>query len=254
MARVVVHVVAGMGEVGSAIKEVLSDPDPATHITHEVWPTDWRRWGNPAYFPEHTDALHICFPYDAHFDTEVRRYQDRYKPTDTIIHSTVPVGTNRRLGTTSSPVSGSHPYIIRDLMAYTKFFGGPTYAAALRANFHFKICGVNVQTVPDSEGCEAGKLLQTLQYGWLIALQKEAKAFCERVGANYDVAYRSFNEMYNAGMTWLGNDLRLPVLDDVPGPIGGHCVIPNLEFTLDHRLASPLSVLNEQWSKQERPA
>lgn len=246
--RLVIHVVVGMGEIGSAIAQVLRDPDPQTNVIHEVWPTDQPRWGNPPFYPDHTDALHICFPYTDDFETIVRMYQHRYQPIDTIIHSTVPVGTSRRLNATHSPVSGRHPSILRDLGVYTKFFGGPTYAAALRASFHFKICAVRVQTVPDSEGTEAGKLLATLQFGWLIAMQKEIKAYCEAVGANYDVAYRSFNEMYNQGMEQLGEDLRLSVLTDIPGPIGGHCVVPNLELIPEHRLAALLRIFNQRWT------
>lgn len=248
--RVITHVVAGMGEVGTAIKTVLTDPDPSASIVHEIWPTDYKLWGSPPHYPERTDALHICFPHDdaAAFRAEVERYQAKYQPTDTIIHSTVPVGTSRLLGATFSPVSGRHPNLVNDLYTFTKFFGGPNYAAALRTSFHFKVCGIRTAAVAASEDCEAGKLLATLQFGWLVALQKEAKLFCDAVDADYEIAYEAFNRMYNAGMERVGNDLRLPVLRDMPGPIGGHCVIPNASLIAGHHpLALELLVLNGRW-------
>jgi len=81
-------IIAGAGEVGKALGEVLSTykpifVDPRITISSTVYNTG------------QVDVLHIAFPYTKDFVAEVKRYQQKYKPTHTIIHSTVPVGTSR---------------------------------------------------------------------------------------------------------------------------------------------------------------
>lgn len=225
------HVVVGSGEVGRAVAEVLADQYDV--VMRDVEPGE----------PFEAEVLHIAFPYGPLFSVAVNRYRAMYSPRLVIIHSTVPVGTSRLLGAVHSPVTGKHPNLAASIRTFVKFFGGPMAedAAAI-----FAACGVTTECYPDPETTEAGKLLATLQYGWLIAIEKEAREFALSVGADPDVAYRRFNEVYNAGYQALGEPYRLPILEHVEGPIGGHCVIPNARLT-PSRLARRLVKWNARW-------
>lgn len=225
------QLVVGAGEVGRAIAAVLRD-------RHEVAIRDLE----PITVPS-VDVMHVCFPWSAGFEAAVRGYVDEHGPRLVVIHSTVPVGTSRRLGAVHSPVTGRHPNLEPSVRAFTKFFGGERAEDAARL---FLACGVPVRVVADPETTEAGKLWQTLQHGWLVAIQKEAYRFMRDAGADPDVAYREMNRAYNAGYAAIGEPWVLPVLRDMPGPIGGHCVVPNARIT-GSDLADALVELNEGW-------
>lgn len=225
------QLIIGAGQVGTAIAEVL---DRAHEVSlrdiHE--PDDLK-----------PSVIHICFPWSDRFSHDVRAYQAAYQPLLTIIHSTVPVGTSRKLDAVHSPVTGRHPHLAESVLTFVKFFGGER---ADEAAIIFRRCGVKTRSVADQESTEAGKLWQTFQYGWLIALQKEGYRWFDDVGANPAIAYRAFNEAYNAGYAALGERFSLPVLENMPGPIGGHCIIPNARLT-DSPLATMLLSLNDSW-------
>ena len=225
------QLVVGAGEVGSAIAAVLTGAYEVS-IRDMVGETP------------RADVLHVCFPWSDDFERAVRLYQTASGTDLIIIHSTVPVGTSRRVGAIHSPVTGRHPDLVPSLRTFTKWFGGGQAAQAAAV---FAACGVSTETVPDPETTEAGKLWQTLQYGWLIALQKEAYRYCFLEGADPEVAYGRMNETYNAGYAALGEPFRLPVLADMPGPIGGHCVIPNAVMTAS-RLGEMLLELDAGWA------
>lgn len=219
-------VVIGAGEVGTAIWAVIGG------VLRDLEGPE---------FP--TDTIHICFPWSPRFEEQVRDYQGSYTPDLTVIHSTVPVGTSRRLGAVHSPVTGKHPHLERSVRTFVKPFGGER---AREAAAMFDAVGVRTECYPDPETTEAGKLLATLQYGWLVAIQKEGHAFAERHGLDPDIVYRRFNQLYNDGYAALGEPYRLPILDNVPGSIGGHCVIPNATIT-ESPLATTLLDWNARW-------
>jgi len=223
------HLVIGAGEVGRAIAEVLGCP------TRDIGDDPTLGW---------VDVIHVCFPYSDGFEEAVRGYQARYQPDLTVIHSTVPVGTSRRLGAVHSPVTGKHPRLAPSVRTFVKWFGGEQ---AGEAAAHFAAVGVPTRTTPWPETTEAGKLWQTLQFGLLVAIEKECVAFCEAVGADPDIAYAEFNRTYSEGYAAMGEPFRLPVLAHVPGPIGGHCVIPNAHLT-PAPLADMLIDLDRAWA------
>ena len=216
MSRQLLHLVVGAGEVGTALGEILDAPVRDIELEEE---------------PERVWMLHISFPYSEGFDDWVRAYRDRYDATVVVVHSTVPVGTCRRLGVCHSPVRGRHPHLAEGMRAHVKFFAG---VGAEEASLVFWQRGVATEVVADPESTEAGKLWDLLQYGWSIMLQKRAYAWCRRVGADPDVAYRQMNLAYNAGYQQLGEPQFVrPVLEEQPGRIGGHCVVPNMAFVDD---------------------
>ncbi len=206
------QVVIGYGEVGQALKEVLACDchDPYKHM---VAPK------------KQYDVIHIAIPYTPTFIRHVKSYQKLFKPTLTIIHSSVPVGTSRKLGAVHSPVRGVHPHIAKGIKTFVKFFGGKDAKQAAKL---FKNRGINVYVTLLSETTEALKLWDTTQYGVLIALEKEINAYCKTFGLDADVVYRLSNQTYNEGYIKLGrHEVLRPYLKHVDGPIGGHCIIPN---------------------------
>lgn len=223
------HLVIGAGEVGRAVAEVLEAD--VRDITPDMWD------------PYLVDMLHICFPYSESFIEDVTEYRRRYEANIVVIHSTVPVGTTRALNACHSPVRGQHPNLVDGIRTFTKFFGGEGAEQAASA---FWERGVSSEVVENPETTEAGKLWDLLQYGLSIIAQKEMYRWCEEQGADFDVAYTRFNHTYNQGYEELGKpEVRRPVLQNVPGPIGGHCVIQNAPF-IDHLLSKVLLELNEQ--------
>lgn len=204
------NLVIGLGEIGKAIQAVLScdgidKNDTAPKMKYDI--------------------IHICIPWSDAFVDVVIGYQEQFNPEVTVIHSTVPIGTSDALGAVHSPVRGVHPNLEQGVRQFVKFFGGKD---ALIPAQVFLERGVKVQTTGDARNTEAGKIWSTTQYGAQILLQKEIYEFCEKHGLDFDVVYTKFNRTYNQGYDELGlTQFCRPVLKNYPGPIGGHCVVPN---------------------------
>lgn len=213
------HMVIGMGEVGKAIFDVLS-----CGVDYKVGWQDVRSCEVP--FNGRAHALHVAIPDSPNFVSNVRRYIDAYNPSIVIVHSTVPVGTCDANDWIHSPIRGVHPNIARGIMTFVKYFGGLRSDEAAEI---FSELGVNTVAIPMARDCEAAKLWDTTQYGWMIVLAKAIHAWCEANNADFDFVYREFNRSYNEGYHAMGRpEVARPFLRHVPGPIGGHCVIPNL--------------------------
>jgi hypothetical protein len=207
-------VIGSEGEVGSALKNILGCDgyDPRKGVLAEG----------------HYDVLHIAIPYSDRFEVLVRSYQIKFNPSLVIVHSTVPVGTCRRLKAVHSPIRGVHPHMEEGIRTFVKFFGGEQ---AEEASKLFSDLGIKTEVVDNPEDTEVGKLVDTFQYGVMIALNKAIYAYCERRGVDFDVVYKRFNQSYNDGYTALGRiEVVRPFLKHVNGKIGGHCVRENTEL------------------------
>lgn len=212
------HVVIGAGEVGQAIAEVLAPYGPHLRDVEHTGP------------PE-ADVLHICFPWGGAFEEQVTRYEVQYQPRMVIVHSTVMRGTCDPHAWVHSPVTGRHPHLADSIRTFTKYFGGVQAHTAAQV---FAELGIATTVTPRAATTEAGKLWELTQYGLAIIVEQQIHAYCEKHGIDYDVAYRQMAETYNVGYQDLGlPQFTRPVLDYMPGPIGGHCVLPGAEM-LDH--------------------
>lgn len=229
----VTHLVAGMGEVGRAVYDLLSEQYDVgfKDLNHHSGATS-------------TNYLHVCFPYGSGFETAVRSYIDQYTPQVTVVHSTVPVGTCADLNVCHSPVRGKHPHLVESLKTFVKFFGG---VCAQDAAQEFARCGVTTTVVDSSNTTEAGKLWELLMYGLAIAQQKEMYRWCQEHGADPDVAYQDFARTYNEGYAALGEERFVrPIISNESGPIGGHCIIQNSPM-INHPLSAMLRHLNNRY-------
>jgi hypothetical protein len=220
--------IIGNGEVGKALYSVLGKTYSVRMLEEET---------NLSGF----DYLHICFPYDDIFDSEVRYYQKKYKPRITVMHSTVPVGTSDKLGACHSPVMGIHPFLEESLMTFTKFVGGKD---ADEVAEYFRKAGMKVHICRDSRTTELGKLADTMYYGVCIEFAKEIDNLCRKHNVPFSESYTLFNQVYNEGYSVLGRyEYIRPILEPIQQKIGGHCVIPNL-YLLKSKFADFIKSLN----------
>lgn len=215
------HVVIGAGEVGVAIAEVLQ-----SNKEYEVFLRDIKPFG-----PSKAEVIHICFPYYDGFASAVKAYKTAYEPRLVIVHSTVPVGTCDDLGVVHSPVRGKHPRLAESVRTFEKFFGGFKSEEAAEI---FDKCGIKTAIRLTAVDTEAGKLWELAQYGLNIFIEKHIHAWCQERGLDFETIYTDFAVTYNAGYLKMGDaQFVRPILKHVPGPIGGHCVVPGSRLLND---------------------
>jgi UDP-N-acetyl-D-mannosaminuronate dehydrogenase len=222
-------VVVGLGEVGKPILELIADSCDAVGV--DVSP--------PTGPIEKVDIMHICYPFEIDdFVGETARYIERFKPALTIIESTVGVGTTRavaeRTGTAvvHSPVRGKHVRMLKELREYTKFIGALDKDAGEQAAQHFQAAGVKTKILSSPEASELAKLTETTYFGLMIAWAQEVERYCDQSNANYDEIVSFYEEIK-----------YLPPVKFVPGVIGGHCVMPNIEILRDFQQSAVLDTI-----------
>lgn len=207
--------IAGIGEIGKALEKVLKpyyqvecvDREPNVYLEKNFQP----------------EILHICFPFSETFIEEVQKYQNKYKPKFTVIHSTCPVGTSRQLNAVHSPCRGLHPNLESGLLTFPKFLGGSE--SSLVADY-FRRAGMKVILCDKQETTEAMKLFDTEYYRVCIEFAHRVKRYCDAHDLNFHETYTIPNQTYNSGYTELGHpEFVRPVLQAImTETIGGHCV------------------------------
>lgn len=208
-------VVAGLGEVGKPLFQLISQYHPTIGVDiSPVEPTG------------RVDVLHLCYPFDIKdFVGESVRYIELYRPALTIVNSTVGVGTTRaiaeRSGTAvvNSPVRGKHVRMYNDLCMYTKFVGGTNRQAAEQAAGHFESVGLKTKILASPEATELAKLTETTYFGVMIAWAQEVERYCDKTGQDYNEVASFYDEIK-----------FFPPVKYFPGVIGGHCVMPNIKI------------------------
>jgi UDP-N-acetyl-D-mannosaminuronate dehydrogenase len=208
-------VVVGLGEVGKPLFDLVSK-------NHQVVAVDISPVGRIGQ----ADVMHVCYPFQIKdFIGETARYIELYRPTLTIVNSTVAVGTTRRIAertgaaVVNSPVRGKHACMLGDLCAYTKFVGAMDPATGHQAADHFKSVGLKTKILSSPEATELAKLTETTYFGLIIAWAQEVERYCDKHGQDYDEVVSFFEEIK-----------FLPPVKYFPGIIGGHCVMPNIEI------------------------
>lgn len=211
-----------MGEVGKALRRILRERYEVVH----GYDLD-----SPALCEKY-DCIHVCFPYGNRFINEVNYYRLTILKDKglCIIHSTVPVGTSDLCDAVHSPIRGQHPNLERGIRTFTKYFGGKR-AQEVCDIFEPSLSSDPV-VVKDARTTEALKLWDTAQYAWNILLEKEIHRWCKENNVDFDLVYEHANETYNEGYDNLGNNYgaKKYILQHMPGPIGGHCLIPNAKL------------------------
>lgn len=204
------HLVIGLGEVGTAIQKVFNcaGHDKGVFIPHSDF-----------------DIIHICIPFSSEFVKAVENFQSLYESPFTIIHSTVPVGTSRKLNALHSPIRGLHPNLYEGIMTFEKFLGGEQ---ASQVADEFRKHGMKVILCDKQEDTEALKLFDTQYYLECVRFVQRVKKYCNEHNLDFHAVYSLANKSYNEGYTKLGHSEYVrPVLQPIMKEVGGHCLLPN---------------------------
>lgn len=215
MATDSVVVVAGMGEVGRPLLRILSKRFECAGV--DIKPLNI---GQPC------SIMHVCYPFQiSDFVGTTVSYVNKYRPTLTIINSTVAPGTTRKVqeavgdqAVAYSPVRGKHARMETDMLRYKKFVAALRPDALQHALGHFRQAGFQTATFRTPEIAEISKLIETTYLGILIAWAQET----ERFAAVYDGSFEEVR-VFIEEIDFLPSHI-------FPGYIGGHCVIPNINM------------------------
>lgn len=219
------HGVIGCGEVGSALSQLYRDAglhvgrhDPEKGLQDS--PEDWR-------------VVHVCVPARALPRVIVAADPDAL----VIVHSTVEVGTCRKYAdmgwrVVHAPVRGVHPDLASGLRAFTMPVGcHPDRIDGSEAVKVLEAIGITAEVWEGWEHTELSKLFSTTEYGLHVLWMRHMADVCDRFGLSFDLVYREWRTQYNEGYFALGKaQFMRPMLSPMPGPIGGHCVLPNAEL------------------------
>ncbi|WP_318905422.1 hypothetical protein [Oceanihabitans sediminis] len=182
----------------------------------------------------------MCIPYSNSFIEAVKDVAIAINPELIMIHSTLPVMTTRILQDNldfkivHTPVMGKHPNLTDSIETFDKIVASYSDEANELACQHLADLGVETVIYNNPEESEMAKLLDTTYYGWNILYMKEVKKLCDEYNLDFDNVYTQTNEIYNSGYECMGDfNVIRPVLQFVPGKIGGHCVRPNFELLKD---------------------
>ena len=237
--------ILGTGEVGTAIKKVAEKK-------HTVFTANRK---SNTIKGKKIEVLHVCIPYNRSFVKIVTDAVKEYKPVLVIIESTVAPGTTdtiaQKIGIGTalasktlvchSPIRGIHPNLYEGVMTFVKYIGPTSAEAGKKARQYYKGLGLKTKVFDNALTTEIAKLMDTTYYGWNIVFQKEMAKICAKNKISLDQAYAQWNDSYNSGYTKLGMPYVVrPVLKNMNGKIGGHCVISNCEI-LRTKLPNPIS-------------
>lgn len=240
--------ILGFGEIGKAIGQFYK-PSLFDKLfgrqRYEVFVKDLKRDDGL----EDCDILHVAIPYTKDFVKIIKSFIKDNNPSLTIIHSTVPIGTTRKIGgvVVHSPCKGVHPYLYEGIKEFIKYIGTDNKLIGRFAKEHLMCIGMKVEVLNDSRETEAQKLWETTQSFWGIALEKEIKKWCEENKLSFDFIYTRANRDFRRGYTKLGYPEEcMQVFRDMPGKVGGHCLEPNCHL-LNSKIARWLLQENEHY-------
>jgi len=247
-------VVAGLGEIGLPILKLLSKK----HII-VGFDIDKKLMKNVRFKKFHkyqTSFLHIAIPVSQKFDSNVISLFKKFIPECIVIHSTISPGTTERLQKLLpipiiySATRGVHKNMLKDLKRYTKFFvissRAPKKQWAVSAySRKMKECGIKTKRMSKPETLELAKIICDTSYlGWLVNYAQLSNSIAIEYGTDYDEMWSFSDEIHK----FLGNRPKM-----YPGYIGGHCVIPNLEF-MDNQTFNLIKTLNDSYLKKVKNA
>jgi len=222
--------VIGMGEIGSALHSILQEAYPDVY-SGDVKDPEWA-----LRLPAKIDIMHICIPYSDSFVEIVKSYITNILPKYVVIHSSVPVGTTKKIGFNCfhSPVRGVHPKMVDGLTTYLKYISyNDNIRDVEKVMEYLEKTGMTVKVVNNTDSTELMKLLELCRYGVYIAFAKEQEAICECFGLDYQQIVTPYEESRNDGMLSLGTShLCQPVLYPFKDYVGGHCTVEDMELLL----------------------
>ena len=208
--------IIGMGEVGSAIYEVLRE-----HHDVETLDLDHKEI-RPGF-----DVMHVCIRHSDDFLRIVSGYEAKYRPTIIDVCSTVPPKTTETLGDRAchSTTRGLNPNLSESLRTFVKHIGGPR--ASYLADY-YRHAGIKTRTHATAKTTELAHILSNSMYGVGLMFADEASRLCRENGVDYMEAVVEYNQTSNQGYLEMGHRSKMRMILTPPGgKIGGHCVVQN---------------------------
>ncbi|MEM2160073.1 MAG: hypothetical protein QXN55_03870 [Candidatus Nitrosotenuis sp.] len=240
-------VVAGLGEIGSPIRQLISKTTNTVGYDKNPKLTD--KQSKHDNLP--TRLLHVCIPFNENFERNVLDLNKKYSPMGIVVHSTISPRTTKKLQhkldipIIYSATRGVHKRMLYDLKRYTKFYAiekdapNAKWATSVYSNLMKKV-GVKTKQMTNPMTLELAKIIvDTSYYGWLINYAQLSNMIAIKHKVDYDEMWSFADEIHK----YLGNRPKM-----FPGFIGGHCVIPNLELVNDQTL-DLISKINQDYAK-----
>jgi len=216
--------IIGLGEVGSALFAILKSK-------YDV------RWFEKNSDPNYScEIMHICLPWSESFMEIVSNYVTIQKPTNIIIHSSVPVGTSKKLKAFHSPIRGQHPDMTGGILNYVKYLGTDVQDTVVNEQLcaYFEAVGIRTKIIQGTKTTELAKLLELCRYGTYIAFAKEQDDICKKFGVDYKVAVTDYEGTRSDGLKRINRSaLCQPLLYPFKDFVGGHCTIEDMDIMLE---------------------
>ncbi len=247
-------VVAGLGEIGSPILQLVSRACPAVGFDIRKELVDKKKFER--YQELETQFLHVCIPFNRNFVPSVMSLYKKFHPQGVVIHSTISPGTTSKIQAKLpvpvifSPTRGVHKRMLHDLKRYTKFYGIDSNAprahwADLTYERLMRRCKVRTKRMSKPITLELAKIVvDTSYYGWLITYAQLSNMIAIKNKVDYDEMWSFADEIHR----FLGNRPKM-----FPGFIGGHCLIPNLDL-IHHETLNLIKKLNNAYVRKVRNA
>lgn len=243
-------IVAGLGEIGSPILQLLSTKRLVVGYDINEKLMDKKKFQK--YEKLDTSFLHICIPFNDKFIENVIALSKRFNPEIIVIHSTISPGTTSKLQSQIkipiiySATRGVHKRMLYDLKRYVKFYAIGANAprsqwASLTYSKMMKKAGVKTNQMSSPITLELAKIVvDTSYYGWLINYAQISNMIAIQHKVNYDEMWSFADEIHK----FLGNRPKM-----FPGFIGGHCVIPNLDL-IHNQTLDLIKKMNNTYAKK----
>lgn len=226
--------IVGLGEVGHALYDLFKESGRFNIYGLDADKEKTQTIVGKAKHPENIDVMHICYPctiQDKFIQTTIE-YVKKTNPKLTIIDSTVPPGTTKKIfdktksAVAYSPIRGMHKNLDtmkKDILFWTKYVGSTTKESANAARKHFEKLGLKVKVLRSPAEAELAKLFETTYRAWMIACFQEMHRISMHFGARFDEVVDMLEDIHRV-------DLNKPL--HYPDVIGGHCLIQNAELLL----------------------
>ena len=243
-----IQIVAGLGEIGNPIYELLSKSGLV--YGYDINPKLMKR--KIDLTKKDVIILHICIPFTKKFFVNVNSMYQKFQPKLIVIHSTISPYTTKKLQSKMkvpiiySATRGIHKRMISDLKKYTKFYAieknAPKKKWAIETYSKLlKKCNIKSKKMSEPITLELAKIVvDTSYYGWLINYAQLSNMIAKEHGVNYDEMWSFSEEIHK----FLGNRPKM-----FPGFIGGHCVIPNLDL-MHNQTLNLIKKINDSYIKK----
>lgn len=232
MKRIVV--MGGRGHVGSAIASIMN-------LYHKVFICDIGLTPKE----ENIDVLHVAIPYSNNFIQDVTKLKKLYSPKLIIVHSTVPVGTTKKVDAQAvhAPVRGQHSDLRGGILLFEMPVSGGKASEVAR---YLKAANIKCSVWKKTEETELAKLLCLSRYLNDLAFYEVSQKICKSMKIDESILLK-WTKSYNDGYKHTNHvrpDLKFP-----NGKVGGTCVIPVSKMlykqTKNEYLGKNLRVFNE---------